>query len=111
MFNILNIKLMSLLMFTNEAILNLPSKEPNSIQFSRPLKEPKKFGQRAKFGSRDVVWTALVYSAFTLCYNQWEKGLYNRGVNRAKISGPAREIFFSARPGPARIQCITKFVL
>ena len=24
--------------------------------------------------------------------------VYNRGVNRAEISGPARKIFFSARP-------------
>ena len=30
-----------------------------------------------------------------------------RGVNRAEISGPARKIFF----GPARNQCIIKFVL
>ena len=38
---------------------------------------------------------------------------YNRGVNRAEISGPARKFFFfgSARPGPARNQCIIKFVL
>ena len=34
-----------------------------------------------------------------------------RGVNRAEISGPARKICFSARPGPARNQCIIKFVL
>ena len=35
----------------------------------------------------------------------------SRGVNRAEISGQARKILFSARPGPARNQCIIKFVL
>ena len=34
--------------------------------------------------------------------------LYNRGVNRAEISGPARKNFFF---GPARNQCIIKFLL
>ena len=34
-----------------------------------------------------------------------------RGVNRAEISGPARKILFSARPGPARNQCIIKILL
>ena len=35
------------------------------------------------------------------------QNVYNRGVNRAEISGPARKFFF----GPARNQCIIKFVL
>ena len=32
------------------------------MQFFIPFKEPKKFVQRAKFGSRAAVWTALLYS-------------------------------------------------
>ena len=34
--------------------------------------------------------------------------MINRGVNRAKISGPARKYF--VRPGPELILYITKFV-
>ena len=40
--------------------------------------------------------------------------MYIRGVNRAEISGPARKIFFSARPGPQSMYykiCTVQFFL
>ena len=39
------------------------------MQFFRPIKEPKQFVQRAKFGSRAEVWTALIYIVLTIQLN------------------------------------------
>ena len=57
----------------------------------------------------NTIMVLYMYTAGIQLLTRINNVLFIRGVNRAKISGPARKNFF--RPGPARNQCIIKFVL
>ena len=56
----------------------------------------------AAYQSIDVVHLLLTRKKFYFAVLFDDLEFVSRGVNRAEISGPARKILFSARPGPAR---------